>query len=210
MTERPTCLRCLDTGTRLTPTGLVPCEHCPYLAGLERDREHARAASTAAPPETSQEQGHRIAEAALAETFADRLDFFGGLVHPGRYHHRAFSLAFDCRVRGIRLPRGLVAVRIALRTGSRFRTDAADSSTKPASFSGEDALVFDRHGDPAVKPKTPDHAIAVGRWKDVRLVAESGAAVHLVVRNDSQDDLLAEGSLMLEEAPVPRPEHEEV
>lgn len=132
--------------------------------------------------------------------FADRLDFFGGLVHPGETFHRAFSFSKDCRIRGLRLPRGLKAIRIALRIGPRFR---CVHESRPPAFEGEDARVFDQVA-------SVESAIASGGWKRIRLVAEASAAVHLVVRNETDDDLRADGSWLLDEDLVPAPEHEEI
>jgi hypothetical protein len=160
--------------------------------------DEKRAAEDAA--RSNGEQVERQCESKGARGFVERLDFWGALVHPGEVYHRAFSLSQECRLRGLRLVKGLKPVRIVLRVGTRFKQVAG---VWPPAFEGADALVFD---DVA----SVERSIAGKAWKDVRLVPDASAAVHLVVRNVAEDDRWVEGSWLLEADPVPTAEHDEI
>jgi hypothetical protein len=134
----------------------------------------------------------------LDSIFVPEIDFLGAVVKPGHHHERSFAFSRECRVQGLRLPKGLVAERVVLRVGPRFRPVREDGQ-EVARYEGEDCLVF-----------LGAEEVRRGEWKKHRLVPELQGALYLLVRNVTTDDLKFEGTILLQEDKVPTPEHEEL
>lgn len=133
------------------------------------------------------------------DDFFESLDFPGAVVKAGRYGERTFAFSRECRVVGLRLPKGLVVERVVLKLGHRFRPTPESGDPRPFSvYEGEDCLVFE------------GEAVRGGEWKKHRLVPELQAGLYVVVRNTTEDDLRFEGTIRLTADKVPEPEHEEV
>jgi hypothetical protein len=135
----------------------------------------------------------------LDSIFVSTLDFPGTVVKAGSFYERSFAFGRECRIAGLRLPKGFSVVRLILRVGPRFK--ALPESCPPGEYScygGEDCRIY--VGD----------QIKEGDWKKQRLAPELQGSLYILVRNDSGDDLKFEGTILLQADKVPEPEHQEL
>lgn len=134
------------------------------------------------------------------DEFSESLDFPGVVVKAGRYGERTFAFSRECRVVGLRLPKGFLVERVVLKIGHRFRPIPESGEARLFStYEGEDCLVFEG-----------EEAVRAGEWKKHRLVPELQAGLYVLVKNATEDDLRFEGTIRLAQDKVPEPEHEEV
>lgn len=192
-----------DGGAITTSFAEVTCEDCIVVLakGGIVPGVKAELPKTEEPKTLRERMRVRSPMPELDDVFVRKIDFPGTVVRPGHWAERSFAPARECRVHGLSKPKGLTLKRIVLKVGADFRAvpKKGDGSDPPyTEYTGKDCLVYE--GD----------AIKAGEWKKQRLAPELSAGLHLLVLNETNDDLRFEGTIKFVEDRVPEPDHEDV